>query len=648
MTSPALVEKFYGLGNYILIDCNHDFTKYFLLTGYNILPIKRNDINRVNVEGNIEYKFAIISINRNWNESDFNGLNQLLSRIQTLHNIFVTTVDAEADKIEFNAATNVIFKAGFEIDNSLYKESNPGYSLFMRRCINNELTEKSVLDHLAEVELCAELNGYIRPNEHICIVHKSYDVFLGYFNQYSNAGRVEGYSTNEDFYNNCKINEIGWGGGVSQLENYYDCIFLLNDDNKLNGFESLEDLTKCLSPGGRVIICSDRFNPLSLNSDFEIEVAYHLQHNQDFIKKFGCKEVIGKFKNYYVLMKNPFNNLSQFNFHEKTYLYSKPPKNLLNFANDYVNPWLIKSMVEFPTRNKNEFALARYAKQILREYNNLSPDYGAALAILGYQELKNEQHDRQVLNDIINYINSVSVISQKSPHQIRWFISLSVLAAELLKIRNLRDEALNLYLKTLTLDYLEFSPTIGTKVLQAYYNIVVIHYCNGNIYEAEKYLIESLHQSIKLLNVSFEELLGNVEKPLTFTLYIYHDILDWMIKLTNLKNNLGKKNNLIPRLNLQTWSGMLKERLDAISNMNNLIQSRDEAISSQGEMLEERWLAMQNMNEVINSQKILIEERWNAMQNMERLIEERWNSMMEMEKMIIERDKTIEQLSKPQ
>lgn len=648
MISPALVEKFYGLGNYILIDCNHDFTKYFLLTGYNIVSIKKNDINRVNVEGDKEYNFAIISINKHWNESDFNGLEQLLSRIQTLENIFVTTLDAEADKIEFNTATNVIFKAGFEIDSSLYKESNPGYSLFMRRGINNGFAAKTELDQLAEVELCAELNGYIRPNEHICIVHTSYDIFLGYFNQFSNAERVEGYSTNDDFYNNCKLNKLREGEGGSQLENYYDCMFLLNNDNKIDSFESLKNLTKYLSPGGRVVICSDTFNPSSLNSDFEIEVAYHLPHNQVVKKIFGYKEVIGKFKNYYVLMKSPFNNLSQFKFYEKTYLYSKPPQNLLNFANDYVNPWLIKSMVEFPTRNKNEHALARYAKQILNNYNNLSPDYGAALAILGYQELKKEQHGRKVLNDIIKYINNVSMISEKSSHQVRWLISLSVLAAELLKIRDLRNEALNLYSSCLTLDYLKFSPTIGTKILQAYYNVVVIHYCNGNKYEAEKYLIESLQQGIKILNVSFEELLGNAEKPLTFTLYIYHDILDWIIKLTNLKNNLGIKNNLIPRLNSQTWSGMLSERLDAISNMNDLIQSRDKAISSQGEMLEERWLAMQNMNEVINSQKVLIEERWNAMQDMERLIEERWDSMMEMEKMIIERDQKIEQLSKPQ
>jgi len=267
-------------------------------------------------------------------------------------------------------------------------------------------------------------------------------------------------------------------------------------------------------------------------------------------------------------------------------------------------------------------------------FDNKSPDYAAAAAIIGYQAMTEKSDESFALENINAFIRAVNIIKKKSAHQVRWLISLSVLAAELLKLQNKTSEALGFYQQALCYDFHNFSPTIGTKLLQAYYNAALILYTSGDASASFRYLSEALEKGIEILNVSYKELLGNKEKPLVFTLFIYHDILDWIIKIANLKNHLGKSDHLIPMLNSQTWSALLKDRMDAIQNMSAMISERDEAINAQGKMLEERMDALNELELIISSQKEIIDERWNAMQEMEQMIIERDNTISELKKMI--------------
>jgi hypothetical protein len=76
-------------------------------------------------------------------------------------------------------------------------------------------------------------------------------------------------------------------------------------------------------------------------------------------------------------------------YEETIYGYSSPPENLLAFARDYTHPWLIRGIVEFPFRNHSAYHLKQYSRQILQHFDAKSPDYAAALAVLGYQLLSN-------------------------------------------------------------------------------------------------------------------------------------------------------------------------------------------------------------------------------------------------------------------
>ncbi len=86
----------------------------------------------------------------------------------------------------------------------------------------------------------------------------------------------------------------------------------------------------------------------------------------------------------------------------------------------------------------------------------------------------------------------------------------------------------------------------------------------------------------------------------------------------------------------------------AFERSEEMIRQRDEAISAQTQMLEERWAAMRSMEEMITqrdeaivAQAHMLKERWEAMRSMEEMITQRDEALQSMEKMISQRDATI-------
>jgi len=626
MLNPEFIDKNYGVGNYIIINCSSDFSGYFLSAGYNVLLLDELSSIEICIENN--YDFLIINLSGDLlNAAPEKLFNILNYHSQSIKKIILVTNKGEVDSSETGYIIENVKSMGFDYDKVLqnlllsnHHEENMAIFALSRATKNNVSDEKieRELEHLVH---------YIRPNEDVCVISEDYESFNTFLSQNTIAKNIRFFKSTELYQD--WVDKKGTHFFKKDIKtDYFDCFFIL-DNIGIECLNSLSPFSENLSPGGRIVFKSDSFKDFNGGKLFEIEVFY-TSLNSNIKDNSGCNIIEGVLDNYIVAMKNPLEDIDNFTYIEKTYSYSSPPKNLLMFERDYINPWIVKSMVEFPTRNKNKFALKRYAEEIIKKYNKISPDYAAALAILGYQGLASKNSHEEIVDEIKSYITNVGKIRRKSPHQIRWLISLSVLCAELLKLQNKKSDALRLYKTALTFKFDKFSATIGTKILQAYYNIVIMLYTSGDKNASNDFLIKGLEVGVDILNVSFKELLGCKENPLNFTLFIYHDIIDWLIKLSNLKKYLGYKDQLIPTLNGQVWSEILKERMRAINEMENMIKERDKAISSQGEMLEERMHAINQLENIVKSQQEIIEERWNAMQ--------------EMEQMIIERDNTISEL----
>ncbi|KNH31637.1 hypothetical protein ABEH33_09160 [Pantoea agglomerans] len=634
MLNPEFIDKIYGVGSYVLINCSNEFSTYFLSAGYTVFDIQ--DWKKAEAfDANNNYNYLIINYSTSNDNIEFNDfIESYFQYLSSFKKILINVDEGTQNLSQSVNFQSIIKKYGFKHD--IITADRIGTYPAAQSCI--PLISVNLAPYHAGIiekeNSLHELTQYVRPNESVGVIYENCDYFSDLISQTCITREIKKFTSDQSFFKSVRfINDINERVGRGKKK-YFDCIFLLNDRSEITNLDSLVKYSENLSPGGRIIFNSESFHDLSPDNLFEIEVAYTSNNRLISKNSCGCNIIENNLDGYFVAMKDPLTDIDKFEYIEKTYSYSSPPMNLIMFQRDYRNPWLLKAVVEFPTRNRNKFALKRYAEKILREYDETLPDFAAAIAILGYQSFSDKKSIPSVIDKITNYINGVDKIRKKSAHQLRWLISLSVLGAELLKLTNKKNEALKLYLAAINYPFDKFSPTIGTKVLQAYYNIAMMLYMSGDTISCTNYLSEGLEKAIDILNVSYKEILGRKEKPLVFTLFIYHDIIDWMIKITNLKNHLGVHDYLIPSLNSNVWSTLLKERMDAIKNMNSMIKERDKTITTQGGMLEERMKGINELEVVIHAQQRLIEERWEAMQEMEKMIIERDNTISELKKLI--------------
>ena len=124
-----------------------------------------------------------------------------------------------------------------------------------------------------------------------------------------------------------------------------------------------------------------------------------------------------------VVMRDPL--ASGFVYRESVYGASDRPAEVLEFARDYRNPWLLRALVEFPFRARNPQVLADIARRVLAQpANEGAPDAAAALAVLGYQMLEREELVAEevtvVVRRMVEHLDRVI----PSPHAVRWSISL--------------------------------------------------------------------------------------------------------------------------------------------------------------------------------------------------------------------------------
>jgi hypothetical protein len=110
----------------------------------------------------------------------------------------------------------------------------------------------------------------------------------------------------------------------------------------------------------------------------------------------------------------------------------------------------------------------------LHHYDPRSPDYAAALAVLGYQLLSNGDDAEEILAKILNYCSEVLKLAKPSPHQYRWYISLSTLLGLIYNKNDDKIKALIHFSNAANSCVEKFSPSIGTKILQSLYMQSVI------------------------------------------------------------------------------------------------------------------------------------------------------------------------------
>ena len=443
-----------------------------------------------------------------------------------------------------------------------------------------------------------------------------------------------------------------------KLQEYSGKINLVVFDGNINDTTLFPMWHETLVPGGRAIIINTINNNRSDSSLFSSDNNFKLEKSQRV-------EFLSNHLSYLIFL-NSFSVGCQ-RFIPSIHGYATPPANLVNFPRDYSNPWLPQNLVIPGIRTTNKDILIAESNLIIGcDELKTTPDFGAALCVLGYRLLESDATEDVVslfILKIEDYLRGIDVNSCK-PHTLRWIVSLEYLKAKLLLKVGKLEFALKSFEAVTKLNALSFSPTLMTKIISAYIAIGDISFGFKMIDVATTAYENGARAGFAALNAPSSEWVGMWEHPIKGAMYEAVQIADLanisLLKLRAIKlaSKFGhstlhafqeskdsvfsvnsKRYAIIEKQGLRlielesaidAQALMLEERWAAMQSMEELIRERDRAIAGQATMLEERWAAMQSMEDLIRArdnsiagQSQMLEERWTAMQSMEELIQAR-------------------------
>ncbi len=196
------------------------------------------------------------------------------------------------------------------------------------------------------------------------------------------------------------------------------------------------------------------------------------------------------------------------------------------FGRDYDNPWLVKGIVSIGMRVVNPRVLERLAWKVLECSRPGSADAGAALCILGYRLLEDENFTANKACRLLNRIEEYHACADDTANAWRWRISNQYLAGLLHLAAGRTEEARAAFLRCAEMDCLKFSPLLATKTVDAMFRAGLIAACRGDLQEAAADWQRALREARRVLSGDWLNIWGQPEQPVEFGLPEAAQVLD--------------------------------------------------------------------------------------------------------------------------
>jgi 2-polyprenyl-3-methyl-5-hydroxy-6-metoxy-1,4-benzoquinol methylase len=257
-------------------------------------------------------------------------------------------------------------------------------------------------------------------------------------------------------------------------------------------------------------------------------------------------------------------------FTDTIYPFPDPTANLLSFARDYENPWLMRTMFGMGVRIADGRERSRLATRVLETASPSSPDAGAALCVLGYADLESGSRDRiaSFVEDAPRRID----LMDGTPHSLRWQVSLRFLLATMQQSLGETDAALASYEEVVGSDWLSFSPTLGTKAAEAAYRAGMILFSRGQRTEARAAWSRGLAVAGSVMASGRSETVGDPACPLPDALYETVQALEAARKCADC---LRSTHGADPRSAQAKWLTMIDDRAQETLRSRRVADDRD-------------------------------------------------------------------------
>ena len=225
-------------------------------------------------------------------------------------------------------------------------------------------------------------------------------------------------------------------------------------------------------------------------------------------------------------MKSP-DGATKENFRERMFPASPsgtPGYNLSEFARDYDNPALLRSMISIGPRLSDDAALAALAGRTLETARPGSPDHGAAACVLAYQAMS--AADVGVRRQAIERLDAFAAAHDGTPHAQRWVVSGEYVAAKLSLANGDRADALRRFRRCAAMDATVFSPLLGTKTVDAACRVGMLLAMDGRVDEAREAWVGGIREARRLAGSSWLNVVGDERTPQPYGLHELAQVVD--------------------------------------------------------------------------------------------------------------------------
>jgi len=254
------------------------------------------------------------------------------------------------------------------------------------------------------------------------------------------------------------------------------------------------------------------------------------------------------------------------------------PPNVVAFARDYENPWLVHSIVSLGWCSRNQSQRASIAKHVLAMSTANSPDTGAALCILGYDMLINP--NELTLAKVHPYALRVKEfidLGGLNSNYIRWVTSLWYVLGLLWKAVGDLEKSLQSFLNCADCKVHAYSPLLATKTVGACRIAGTLLFQAGRRDEAKTLWTKGISLAEKAIKGDWREIHGDIGSPFTFGLREAAEVLDCANRCADGLSHLALRDEragLLDEPNLIARVDESERRLgQALSELNGLRSS---------------------------------------------------------------------------
>ncbi|WP_164487422.1 methyltransferase domain-containing protein [Pseudomonas chlororaphis] len=257
-------------------------------------------------------------------------------------------------------------------------------------------------------------------------------------------------------------------------------------------------------------------------------------------------------------------------------LPDSPEFSVCAFARDYQNPWLVRGMVAQGQRARSASLLRSMQDRVLATAAPDSVDYGAALCGKVYSNSKVVELPDELYQELLTEIRHYAAISNPSPHQLRWQVSLLFAGGELARRRGHFEDAIGCFAACASLDVSVYSPLLGNKVVDALHWLAELALTRADKPAARIYLCRAVAEVQRLVSGSWLNISGDPDSPLSFGLAEAAQLLDKASRaayMLSVLDSVSLRPGIVYRESAGFFERQLVERDQKLNDVSNSIDS---------------------------------------------------------------------------